>query len=199
MEINDEEEYQVGVYGTLKKGFPNYLNFLVGYQPRGVTLAEGLMLHQGGFPMAVQQNPTWPVKRESFITVEVFNVLGRTLKRLDILEGVPTHYDRRVVRSHQFGDYFMYYGPTSKLQGVQKVIWEGTWHGPSTTAVYVDFGDGDCKPSIKGTGNPEVVIPINRALQVIEHSKPPEIIVKEIEIAVTTDPWKGGSPIIEAI
>lgn len=78
--------HRIFVYGTLKKGFPNYDRFLKGLEGKRAK-AIGFDLHEGpGFP--------YSVKGSGIVQGEVYEVDDATLERLDRLEGVPHHYQK---------------------------------------------------------------------------------------------------------
>ncbi len=83
-----EERVLVAVYGTLRKGGRwHYLLEGSTFIGEGVTPPNYTMLlvSGGNFPYLIDEGTT-------AVTVEVYEVSRATLKRLDALEGVPTHY-----------------------------------------------------------------------------------------------------------
>jgi len=83
--------YLVFVYGTLKRGFwNNYLLEDAEFLGEGTTL-EKFKLFTVGFPYAVPDKSGLPLRGE------VYRVCKGTLKRLDRLEGYPSHYRRKEV------------------------------------------------------------------------------------------------------
>jgi gamma-glutamylcyclotransferase (GGCT)/AIG2-like uncharacterized protein YtfP len=116
----------VGVYGTLKKGYPNhrYLN-----QSKLVDEGwiDGVQLYDlGPFPAAVKggENPVY---------VEVYEVNEDTLPRIDHLEGFnpstpeSSMYIRRQVSTFEGIRCWVYFynGDTSKYP----VLADGVWYG----------------------------------------------------------------------
>ena len=76
----------VFVYGTLKRGFHNYKNFLEPLEPTPAKLS-GFKLHSGpGFPYANYGTGE--------IQGEIYEIDDAKLYNLDRLEGVPNHYRR---------------------------------------------------------------------------------------------------------
>lgn len=97
----------VFVYGTLKKGFRNH-HYLQKYQ--GVlAVAPGIELHDGpGFPYAKEGDGT--------AIGEIYYIDYDTMRRLDNLEGVPTHYNRvrtQVFASGKKVDSWIYISPAN--------------------------------------------------------------------------------------
>ena len=80
------------VYGTLKRGFPNH-HYLSGaeFLGRARTL-ERYTLYVDRVPYVVRE------EKVSFIKGEVYRVSDDILKRVDMLEGHPTHYRRERVK-----------------------------------------------------------------------------------------------------
>lgn len=101
--VNDEKDmtFRAAVYGSLRKGFGNH-EFMRGANYLGDALVEDFEMYSlGSFPVCV------PKDGES-VYVEVYEVDMHTLEGLDMLEGYPSFYDRRVVNT-VFGEAFMYY------------------------------------------------------------------------------------------
>lgn len=95
----------VAVYGTLRKG--GRLNgYLGGRTMRASTRIAGYKMYS--------YLPEWfpSVKRtddpEDSILVEVYDVCSYTLKSLDMVEGVPTLYQREAVDIPGIGECFIY-------------------------------------------------------------------------------------------
>lgn len=84
----------VFTYGTLKKNFHNH-HFLENqkFLGKASTIGNKFELYDNGFfPMVVE------VKNGQNIEGELYEVDNRCLKRLDYLEGVPHHYDRKIIK-----------------------------------------------------------------------------------------------------
>jgi gamma-glutamylcyclotransferase (GGCT)/AIG2-like uncharacterized protein YtfP len=199
--------YRVGVYGSLKKGQSNHAGYLKGFHSTGTAWVSGVMLHLGAFPMALEQHPEFPIKKEAYINVELYDVSGDVLLRLDSLEGHPDYYERRPRFSNAHGWFFVYYGHTHKyLKGRQSMVWDGKWEGPGTPTLQVDFFDGASKPkvlSILPTSATSKVsyLPVPAVVQPPAVA-PTSIVLetKEIEVASNVEAWKSGTPaIIELI
>jgi len=87
-----KEKNLLFVYGTLKRGFPNYF-FLSDSQFIGIakTVERFSMFVKGDIPFVLK----YP--RVSNIKGEVFLVTLKTLKLIDALEGHPSEYRREPV------------------------------------------------------------------------------------------------------
>ena len=82
----------MAVYGTLKKGFSNsHLLNSADFIGDGKT-ANKYIMHGTGIPY---MHPQTDNTRGNNNVVEVYQVTDSTLKRLDILEGHPNHYERK--------------------------------------------------------------------------------------------------------
>lgn len=83
----------VGVYGTLKEGFPAH--YLLGED--AVRLQDKTLL---GFRLLVSRHVTFPAivpSEGSCVTVEVYEIPSVRLRELDRYEGVPGLYTREEV------------------------------------------------------------------------------------------------------
>lgn len=97
-------KYLVGVYGTLRQGFG--LNRVLGdsqFLGELTTVIPYTMVDLGAFPGLV------PSIKENFITFELYVVDEETLAHLDMVEGVPTLYDRDVIEVDGDPMYFYVY------------------------------------------------------------------------------------------
>lgn len=112
---------RVAVYGSLKKGFGN--NVLLNtaeYLGTCDTSPDWTMYSLGGFPCIVPQGDTQ-------ICIEVYDVDQRTMNRLDMLEGYPSFYNRRVIDT-KFGKAWIYYmDECPDYVGEEKVVEHGCW------------------------------------------------------------------------
>jgi len=86
----------VFVYGTLKRGYWNsrLMAKCGGEFVTTATTVDPFFLKDGGFPYAFKNAD----QRLYPVSGEVWRINPQVLKRLDQLEGVPTHYQRLVVR-----------------------------------------------------------------------------------------------------
>ena len=99
------EKYKVFVYGTLKKGFGNH-NILKDskFLGKATTSDRWLMIGKGlSFPYVLKKDKV----KGKLIKGELYEVDSTTLKRLDQLEGVPTHY-RRATTSIKCDNLYYY-------------------------------------------------------------------------------------------
>lgn len=109
---------KVFVYGTLKKGFGNH-RLLDG---RSVFVQEDAI--QGHTLFDLGPYPALQSGGEDTISGEVYMIGPNTLRDLDRLEGHPTFYERRVVKTvggHEVWAYFM-----DNVRGSARKI-EGSW------------------------------------------------------------------------
>lgn len=88
------ETNYVAVYGTLKKGYSNYWNYLSGassFVGRGTTNDK--------YPLVIKGLPYLINKKGAGhnVSVDVFRVTDRVFKNLDALEGHPNWYRRELV------------------------------------------------------------------------------------------------------
>ena len=111
---------KVAVYGSLKKGFGN--NQLLGdSELKGVdkTLPEWTMYSMGGFPCITEEPGT-------SIHIEVYEVDEQVFRRLDMLEGYPSFYNRKEIET-QYGTAWIYYikdkSSTMLLDNVESGEW----------------------------------------------------------------------------
>lgn len=84
-----EEQFDVFVYGTLRRGERNHDYFLKRAEFLGVARVQGQLVDLGSYPGLLA--------REGEVVGEVYRVDATTLARLDILEGHPHHYRRTEV------------------------------------------------------------------------------------------------------
>lgn len=85
------DTFKVAVYGTLKKGYGNH-RLLVTAQPIGVGTVEGFRLYSSGIPFLVEDKSS-----EYDVHVECYEVNVQQLRSLDLLEGHPDFYERKLV------------------------------------------------------------------------------------------------------
>jgi len=102
---NNNDNFLLAVYGTLKENFPNYFYFLNPKKPifKGVVHMPFQMYSDGGFPIL------FPVDEINKIYIEVFEVSQKTLDKIDRLEGVPELYNREIIYIEEIGyEVFLY-------------------------------------------------------------------------------------------
>ena len=92
-------KHLVFVYGTLKRGEPNHSLIEPG-SASGQSLLIGTGITQNKFPLVVAGIYNIPylldaVGKGNLISGEIYSVDQEGLDSLDILEGVPKHYQRR--------------------------------------------------------------------------------------------------------
>lgn len=92
----------VFVYGTLKKGFGNHA-LLASSKFHGTDVVKDHTLIQSpGFPYMVESEG-------SQARGEVYEVDERIVRYLDALEGYPTHYQKKEIRTEGGREVFTYY------------------------------------------------------------------------------------------
>jgi gamma-glutamylcyclotransferase (GGCT)/AIG2-like uncharacterized protein YtfP len=92
---NDKKMTKVFVYGTLKKGYGNhYLLKNSKFVGEATSVSNWLMIGKDmAFPYLIKRDHN----NGKIIKGEVYEVDEDTLKKLDILEGVPTHYKKETI------------------------------------------------------------------------------------------------------
>lgn len=109
----------VFVYGTLKRGQSNH-HLLKDAEYLGDDCIEGKLFDLGGFPAAHWDGV-------DMIVGEKFEIKDqKTLERLDMLEGHPDFYNRRVVKTKTGQDVWTYFLP-KVAQYNAKYLPEGFW------------------------------------------------------------------------
>lgn len=104
------ESALVFVYGTLKSGHRANLKLKdEAFVARGLT-SERFVIHGSGFPMAFFD----PEGHRIF--GEVYEVSESTMAELDIYEGYPRFYDRKIIGIDGIGEAWMYYIPDQSLR-----------------------------------------------------------------------------------
>ena len=96
-------QHKVAVYGTLRLGFG--LNYVLEDSTFLGQVRAALpysMYDTGGFPALVHST------QESPLTFEVYEVDDATLRMLDVVEGVPTLYDRESLTLPRYGEVGVY-------------------------------------------------------------------------------------------
>lgn len=109
---------KVAVYGTLKRGRGN--DRLLGdakFLGETLTTPEYTMYHLGAFPCITLEGDT-PIH------VEVYEVDSDTFKRLDMLEGYPSFYNRKKINTI-LGTAWIYY-MTKPTWGTDMIV-GGKW------------------------------------------------------------------------
>lgn len=111
--------HKVFVYGSLKQGFHNF-RLLHDAPFIGVDKTKGTLLDLGSFPGLLAEGQTT-------IHGEVYEVDGRSLARLDRLEGHPDFYKREfhtLESGQQAWVYFINEGYADKRRRISSGIWE---------------------------------------------------------------------------
>lgn len=88
-----EEGFLVATYGTLKKDYNNYKRYLTRSEYLGAVTTK----HK--YPLVIKDMPHM-IEEEGIgfqVDVDVFTVSPEVLKDLDVLEGHPTWYKRKVI------------------------------------------------------------------------------------------------------
>ncbi|WP_237067161.1 gamma-glutamylcyclotransferase family protein [Microbulbifer guangxiensis] len=120
-------DHFVAVYGSLKKGFYNH-PILAGSDYIGTYKTENryTMVDLTYFPGVVERGATC-------IHVEVYSAAKTTMTELDILEGHPTFFCRKLRWIEGFGNAWLYLLPEKQLvdaNNLTKVIASGYWEAP---------------------------------------------------------------------
>ena len=109
---------RVAVYGSLRQGMGNH-RLLESSKFLGKDKLDGFIMYSlGGFPCIRTVFP-----EGNTITVEVYEVDDETFRRLDILEGYPSFYDRKKVDT-QYGEAWIY---TIEREKSRPVVESGDW------------------------------------------------------------------------
>lgn len=110
----------VFVYGSLKRGFHNH-GLLNNPESEFIgecdTPPEFTMYDLGSFPAIVPEGET-PIQGE------VFRVSGRVFGNLDMLEGFPSFYNRKLINT-PYGEAWVYFIPEATR--MSKVVASGVW------------------------------------------------------------------------
>lgn len=118
--IKVEKPQRVFVYGTLKKGFGNH-GFLKNSKYLGTDMVDDHTLVRGiGFPYMVEM-------KGGDVAGEVYEVNKATMEKLDMLEGYPSHYQKKEVEGILRGKMQAYYidiesAPVAMLQTISLSI-----------------------------------------------------------------------------
>ena len=110
----------VFVYGSLRKGFGlnpvlNSSEFVSDVQ----TKPKYTMYSVGAFPCITESGDT-------SIVGEIYKVDLATLRRLDMIEGVPQLYKKGIVEVDGYEDVIAYFFTEDKAKGLQKID-NGDW------------------------------------------------------------------------
>ena len=110
----------VFVYGSLRKGFGlspvlNSSEFIGDVQ----TKPKYTMYSVGAFPCITESGNT-------SIVGEIYKVDLATLRRLDMIEGVPQLYKKGIVEVDGYEDVIAYFFTDDKAEGLQKID-NGDW------------------------------------------------------------------------
>ena len=107
------------VYGSLLEGFGNHQIISdAKFLGEHVTDAKYSLLNLGSFPGVLENGDT-------SIVGEVYEVTDEIFARLDMLEGYPTFYGRKQIKT-AYGDAWIYLLPNSYLTKYVKVD-SGNW------------------------------------------------------------------------
>ena len=113
----------VAVYGTLKQGHGNH-RLLSQSQFMGHETLYGWEMHSLGFcPAIVYSTP------DSKVWTEVYKVDEDTFRRLDMLEGYPSFYNRKLVTT-QYGEAWVYFFDSARdisNFGEDSIVENGVW------------------------------------------------------------------------
>jgi gamma-glutamylcyclotransferase (GGCT)/AIG2-like uncharacterized protein YtfP len=189
---------QVGVYGTLKEGFHRHDSLGIDKKYLGIASVPGILLHMDEHPMLVRQKHGYELRQGNTVAVQVYDIDASRIKILDHIEGHPYYYAREVIFSTLFGDILVYYGDyESQLLGIQKVIMDNVWNGPSTPSLEVDFKNGISNPHIKmkAVSTPNGLINTETGEIVAKLNAPP-IITPTPNLPVKIEPAKAETIII---
>jgi len=110
--------HKVAVYGSLRQGMFNHSLLETSKKLGNDKLEVFIMYSLGAVPCVRSVFP-----EGNWITVEVYEVDDTTFERLDRLEGYPTFYDRKLVRT-KYGDAWIY---TIEREKVRPVVEGGDW------------------------------------------------------------------------
>lgn len=112
--------YNVLVYGSLKKGFHNHRLLESSKLLNDNVFFTGKMASLGAFPCCTQHGNTK-------ITGELYEVDDVTLSRLDSLEGHPSFYERKIVRTSA-GDAWIYLiDQPNRYEDNARLVKNGVW------------------------------------------------------------------------
>lgn len=112
--------YIVFVYGTLLSNEPNnHLLARARLLGRACTLAGFELVDLGPYPAMVRGGRT-------SVIGELYEVDGKTLARLDYLEGVPDYYQRELIELEGGGQALGYLMEPRKVRGLPKID-SGSW------------------------------------------------------------------------
>lgn len=120
----DQALGKVAVYGSLRKGLHNH-GLLAQADYLGTERISGFNMHSlGSFPFVTTRGVT----PESEITIEVYEVTPAEFRRLDMLEGYPSFYDRMLIDTSH-GQAWIYFidqdGSYSTTRNEQ--VQDGDW------------------------------------------------------------------------
>ena len=110
----------VAVYGSLRKGLHNH-SLLERADFLGTDVIAGFKMYSlGGFPFITHDDATY----DDRIFIEVYSVNPNEMRRLDMLEGYPSFYNRELVQT-QYGQAWIYF-IDNEVAGHDPVI-DGDW------------------------------------------------------------------------
>lgn len=114
----------VFVYGSLKRGEYNHKWLGRSTFIKRARLAGAEMYSMGAYPMVILKG-----MRSSVVHGEVFQLDAAGLDRLDVLEGYPSLYDRKVLTLSDGSQAWVYYGTEDQVQGHRRISlgdWQST-------------------------------------------------------------------------
>lgn len=143
-------EFEVCVYGTLKRGYGNHriIENGGGEFVRNLSIPGFVMFDLGAYPCIIPS-----CHNNAFVHTEVYAVSRATLTALDTLEGHPHFYERLTVDS-QFGRHFVYaYTPNSfrsscLFRAPLRWVMDGEWKRPADPEMIYDIKTFDDLPTI---------------------------------------------------
>jgi gamma-glutamylaminecyclotransferase len=118
-----EELTYIAVYGTLKNGFFNHYLLSDSIFIGNFETVEKYRMVENGIPYVNSQ----PCKDGNYIKVEIYQVDKDTLFELDILEGHPNWYERKIIEfissdGKTFVDAYIYFNDTVKITEHSKLL-----------------------------------------------------------------------------
>lgn len=123
-------EIFVFVYGTLKKGHGNHRRYLDGSVGFAQFIQddkiEGILYDLGPFPAVQLYTEKDPVENRRICKGEVYKIDEEVLKKLDILEGYPSLYDRTLILT-KGGIKAWVYNQKKEDIGSKKILESGIW------------------------------------------------------------------------
>lgn len=111
------EVIKVFVYGSLKKNFPNSKYLKTARFIKNISTSDKFTMYDFGYYPAIVFDDSGYL-----IEGELYEVNNRTLDNLDILEGYPSFYNRKLINLEDGNSAYIYYlNNTSRLSKYNKV------------------------------------------------------------------------------